>query len=184
MTAETDELLLIRRAARHDTEAMSQLYRLTADRLFASCRRYVENAADAEDVLQESYLKIFSRLSAFSYRGPGSFLAWASRIVVNESISLLRRQRNFQTLYSDNDVYDAPADEPPEGADDIPPQVLQDMICALPTGYRTVFNLYVFENKSHREIASLLNIAESTSASQLHRAKQMLARQIKAYMKK
>ena len=97
---------------------------------------------------------------------------------------LLRRQRNFQTLYSDKDVYDAPADEPPEGADDIPPQVLQDMICALPTGYRTVFNLYVFENKSHREIASLLNIAESTSASQLHRAKQMLARQIKAYMKK
>ena len=60
MTAETDELLLIRRAARHDTEAMSQLYRLTADRLFASCRRYVENAADAEDVLQESYLNISS----------------------------------------------------------------------------------------------------------------------------
>lgn len=185
MTEELDEAQLAQRAARQDPEAQYQLYRLTAGYLTAVGRRYVCDAQDLKDVLQDSYLKIFSQLHRFSYRGPGSLRAWTTRIVVNEAISLLRQRERMDSLSGETDLSNLPEEEISE--DDmnrLPPEVLQTMVSELPTGYRTVLNLYVFEDKSHQEIARLLGIKESSSASQLHRARQMLARKIKAYWKK
>lgn len=185
MAEELDEAQLAQRAARQDPEAQYQLYRLTAGYLTAVGRRYVCDAQDLKDVLQDSYLKIFSQLHRFSYRGPGSLRAWTTRIVVNEAISLLRQRERMDSLSSEDDLSNLPEEDISE--DDmnrLPPEVLQTMVSELPTGYRTVLNLYVFEDKSHQEIARLLGIKESSSASQLHRARQMLARKIKAYWKK
>lgn len=185
MTEELDEAQLARRAARQDPEAQYQLYRLTAGYLTAVGRRYVCDAQDLKDVLQDSYLKIFSQLHRFSYRGPGSLRAWTTRIVVNEAISLLRQRERMDSLSGEDDLSNLPEEDISEDdMDRLPPEVLQAMVSELPTGYRTVLNLYVFEDKSHQEIARLLGIKESSSASQLHRARQMLARKIKAYWKK
>ena len=101
------------------------------------------------------------------------------RIVVNESLKFLKRDRQLESLGDGWDVPDTVEDEPDAG--DIPSEVLQEMICRLPAGYRAVFNLYVFERKSHKEIAAMLNIKESTSASQLHRAKAVLAKEVQRY---
>ena len=185
MSEELDEAQLARRAARQDPEAQYQLYRLTAGYLTAVGRRYVCDAQDLKDVLQDSYLKIFSQLHRFSYRGPGSLRAWTTRIVMNEAISLLRQRERLDSLCSEDDLSNLPEEDISEDdMDRLPPEVLQAMVSELPTGYRTVLNLYVFEDKSHQEIARLLGIKESSSASQLHRARQMLARKIKAYWKK
>lgn len=185
MAEELDEAQLAQRAARQDPEAQYQLYRLTAGYLTAVGRRYVCDAQDLKDVLQDSYLKIFSQLHRFSYRGPGSLRAWTTRIVVNEAISLLRQRERMDSLSGEADLSNLPEEEISENdMDHLPPEVLQTMVRELPTGYRTVLNLYVFEEKSHQEIARLLGIKESSSASQLHRARQMLARKIKAYWKK
>lgn len=185
MAEELDEAQLAQRAARQDPEAQYQLYRLTAGYLTAVGRRYVCDAQDLKDVLQDSYLKIFSQLHRFSYRGPGSLRAWTTRIVVNEAISLLRQRERMDSLSGEADLSNLPEEEISENdMDHLPPEVLQTMVRELPTGYRTVLNLYVFEDKSHQEIARLLGIKESSSASQLHRARQMLARKIKAYWKK
>lgn len=185
MAEELDEAQLAQRAARQDPEAQYQLYRLTAGYLTTVGRRYVCDAQDLKDVLQDSYLKIFSQLHRFSYRGPGSLRAWTTRIVVNEAISLLRQRERMDSLSSEDDLSNLPEEDISENnMDRLPPEVLQTMVSELPTGYRTVLNLYVFEDKSHQEIARLLGIKESSSASQLHRARQMLARKIKAYWKK
>jgi RNA polymerase sigma factor, sigma-70 family len=101
------------------------------------------------------------------------------RIVVNESLKFLKRNRQLESLDDGWDVPDTVEDEP--DAEDIPSEVLQEMICRLPAGYRAVFNLYVFEKKSHKEIAAMLNIKESTSASQLHRAKAVLVKEVQRY---
>lgn len=186
MTEELDEALLAQRAAENDAEALSILYRQTAGNLTAVCHRYIRDVHDMKDVLQDSYLKIFAQISRFHYRGKGSLKAWMTRIVVNESITFLRRRERFDCIEYEPELPDhlteTPFDE--QDMEALSPQALQEMIGQLPTGYRTVLNLYVFEDKSHQEIAQLLGIKESSSASQLHRAKQMLARQINEYRKK
>ena len=118
---------------------------------------------------QDCFVKIFTSIHGFEWRGEGSLRGWMVRIVVNESLKFLKRNRQLESLDDGWDVPDTVEDEP--DAEDIPSEVLQEMICRLPAGYRAVFNLYVFEKKSHKEIAAMLNIKESTSASQLHRGK-------------
>ena len=127
---------------------------------------------DVRDVLQDCFVKIFTSIHGFEWRGEGSLRGWMVRIVVNESLKFLKRNRQLESLDDGWDVPDTVEDEP--DAEDIPSEALQEMICRLPAGYRAVFNLYVFEKKSHKEIAAMLNIKESTSASQLHRAKAVL----------
>ena len=115
----------------------------------------------------------------FEYRGEGSLKSWACRIVVNGALKSLRNQGRLQYV---EDLPDVPEEEDVP-VQNVPPAVLQQMIQDLPDGYRTVFNLFVFEKKPHREIAELLGIKEDSSASQYFRARAMLARQIKAYLK-
>ena len=165
-----------------DKSAMQDFYTLYVDYLASVCARYVDNDDDLKDVLQDSMVKMLTGIGQFDYRGPGSLQAWATRIVVNQSLSFIKRKRTAAIVSLDIDLPDEPEkDDPP--IDHIPPEVIHQMVRELPTGYRTVFNLYVFENKSHQEIAQLLGIKRDSSASQLHRAKNMLAKKIEQYNK-
>ena len=195
------ELELIRKARRQDTVAIKALYDAYVQYLVAVCKSYIASDDDVKDVLQESFLKIFSSLDKFEWRGEGSLKPWMRRIVVNEALMFLRRTAKQVTESLDEalgygngagethgagtplDLADESEDDNPDvGA--VPMSVLLGMIRDLPDGYRTVFNLYVFEEKSHREIAGILGIGENTSYSQFSRAKSLLAKKIKEYKKK
>ena len=154
-------------------------YERYAGYLTAVCARYIGDRSQLKDVLQESFIQIYSHLDGFVFRGEGSVRAWVRRIVVNHALKALRGAGRLVFV---DDVPDAPEEEP-SGLPNVPTAVVQEMICALPDGYRTVFNLFVFEKKSHREIAELLGIKEDSSASQFFRARALLAKNIKQYMK-
>lgn len=175
----SEEQQLLEQTKAGSQAAMAALYRRYVRYLSAICSRYVAADEDVKDVLQEAFLRIFSSIGQFQYQGEGSLRAWMARIVLNESLSFVRRagRMSFSELPSDN--FDLTDEEPP--AAEVPADVLHRFIRELPDGYRTVFNLYVVEERSHKEIAALLGIKPDTSASQLHKAKQMLAAKVKQY---
>jgi len=173
-----EESMIIK--ARHgDIAAHKMIYDLNIRYLTAVCSRYILNTEDVKDVLQDSFLKIFSSLRSFEYRGRGSLRSWMSRIVVNEALMFLKQSSNLEFSELTEAEESVSLEEPK--VDDMPSQAIYDLIRQLPDGYRTIFNLYVIEEKSHKEIALLLGIKESSSASQLHRAKALLAASIKKY---
>lgn len=170
---------IVDRIVKGDISAKKYLYCQYAGYLTGVCSKYITGIEDVKDVLQESFLKIFSSINTFEYRGVGSLKGWMARIVVNESLKLLKSVCRFESVaLSDED--EEIADEEPD-IEGIPLSELHSMIRELPVGYRTVLNLFVFEGKSHKEIANILDIKESTSASQFHRAKNLLAEKIKKY---
>ena len=164
---------------RQDRTAMKMLYDKYVGYLTAVCARYIPDDDDVKDILQEAFIKVFKSMDKFSWRGEGSLKAWLTRIVVNDSLKALRRKKPLSLSAS---LAESVEEEEP-AFEDVPMDVIQGMIRKLPEGYRTVFNLFVFEDKSHKEIASLLGIKENSSASQLFHAKAMLARWIKDYIK-
>lgn len=157
-----------------DASAMRSLYERHIGYLTAVCSRYIVDEDDMKDVLQDSFVKVFTSIDRFEYRGKGSVRAWLTKVVVNESLAFLKENSRIEWVRSDEGLPDVT---------DISPETIQEMVQKLPKGYRTVFCLYVFEHKSHKEIAALLNIRADTSASQLHKAKDMLARLINDYKK-
>ncbi len=164
-----------------DRSAMADLYRLHIGFLTALCSRYIIDRDEVKDTLQNSFMKIFSSLDRFQYRGPGSLKAWMSRIVVNESLKTLSGHQKANKFKDDLKAdFQETEDNIPQ-TEGIPENIIQEMIRELPEGYRTVFNLFVFEEMSHKEIANILGITESTSASQFHRARNILAKKIKEY---
>lgn len=178
------ETTLLEQIRHGDKKAMKELYCHYSGYLNAVCSRYIACDEDVRDVLQESFIKIFSSIDKFCYKGDGSLKAWMSKIAVNESLTLINKKEKLAIVQYESDIPDTIDDnDDDEGPDtgDIPVRAIQAMIRKLPTGYRTVFNLYVFEGKSHKEIAEMLNLKESSSASQLHRAKALLAKMIQEY---
>lgn len=174
---ESEKLLL------HDIKggsraAMHRLYDRYVGYAMAVALRYVPLRDDAEDVVQDSFVKLFSGIANFEYRGEGSLKAWLLRIVANEAISFTRRQSRITFV---DEVPEDVSDDEPE-VERVPPAVLMKMIGELPEGYRLVLNMFVFEQRSHKEIADLLGIKESTSASQYLRAKKFLAKKINEYL--
>lgn len=164
---------------RGDVSAMDVLYAEYANYLTAVCARYVSDDDDVKDILQEAFIKIFTTIDTFDYRGTGSLKAWMGRIVVNESLQWLRQRKRSPFDRMEADPPDLPDDDPE--TDDLSSDELTQLVRQLPEGYRVVLNLYVVEGKSHKEIAQLLGIKPDSSASQLHRAKNMLAHIIKDY---
>ena len=162
-----------------DASGMRAFYERYVGYLTAVCSRYVPDRAAVKDILQEVFVKVFGKIGDFEFRGEGSLKAWLHRIVVNDSLKFLRTSGRMKYVEDLPDVEDEQMDSLP----DVPVAVVAEMIKALPDGYRTVFNLFVFEKKSHREIAELLGIKEDSSASQFFRARAMLARKIKDYIK-
>ena len=185
------EQRLLKLFDRGDATAMDKLYAEYADYLTGVCYRYIGNADDLKDVLQEAFIKIFTQIGTFKYRGKGSLKAWVTRIVINEALTFLRNKKRENIvdidvgatgsepsdddtdLTSGSDRLTLLQEDDGNGSDEVP---IFDLIAKLPTGYRMVFNMFVIDGMSHKEIAELLGIKPDTSASQYHRAKAMLAR--------
>ena len=161
-----------------DTSAPKALYCAYAGYLTGVCARYLSVPDDVKDVLHDSFLHILESMGSFEYRGAGSLKAWLTRIVINQSLQFIRHAYRIEILSQTLESEEPVDDEPPQ-LEGLSMETLHQLIRELPSGYRTVFNLYVFEQKSHKEIASLLNIKEASSASQFHRAKSLLAARIK-----
>lgn len=177
---ETEEERWLRKALDGDNTATEWIYRRHVRYLSALCSRYITEDEDIKDVLQEPFIKIFTSLDSFKYRGEWSLKAWMTKITLNETLKFVRNNSRLpidSTDDKDMNITDGDSME----TEDIPTDVLHQFIRELPDGYRTVFNLYVIDDKGHKEIAQLLGIKENTSASQLHKAKSMLAQKIKHY---
>ena len=167
-----------------DNIARKELYRQYGGLMLGIIIRYVGNREQAKDLLHDGFIKAFNSFDKFTWRGEGSLKAWLSRLFVNQSLIYLRKAKELQNFVSLDDVVQV-TDIPEE--DDVmrmPQELIMKFIADLPAGYRTVFNLYVLDGLSHKEIGKLLNIAERTSASQFFRAKQLLAHRISNYLSK
>ncbi len=176
---------LIKSSIRGDADARRALYDRYVQYLSAVCSRYITDRADVKDVLQEALVKIFQSLDRFEWRGEGSLRSWMARIVVNECLKFMRDNRRLDMFVTMPELPDVPDDEDDDAeisVEDVPPDVIHSMIRELPDGYRTVFNLFVIEGRSHQEIAKMLGISEATSASQFHRAKKILSKRIREYV--
>lgn len=157
-----------------DRKMQEALYRQTSARMLAVCMRYVKDRAEAEDVLQTGYIKVFQKVK--EYRGDGSFEGWIRRIMVNTAIENYRKNlRNLNVV-----PIEAAFEEPATGFDfsRLGMQDLMKLIQKLADGYRLVFNMYAIEGYSHREIADTLGISEGASKSQLSRARAILREEI------
>lgn len=184
MKADISEEELSLQCQRGDMQARRTLYECYGGGLMAICLRYIGDRETAEDVLHDGFLRIFQSIKQFSYQGEGSLKAWLSRVMVNEALGYLRKKNvQLQQEVLMTEIPDVP-DTDDSDLNDIPRSVLMKFISELPDGYRTVFNLYVFEEKSHKEIASLLGITEHTSSSQFYRAKSLLIKKINEYRKR
>ncbi len=167
------EKALIQKASRGDRESQRELYEQLAPKMLGLCQRYVRDLHYAEDVMIEGFVKVFGKLSEFRFEG--SFEGWVRRIMVREAIDFLRR-RQF-VVYDEEKLEDAIP--PQQVSDPFQLQALEQLIEALPEGYRLVFTLYAVEGYKHAEIAELLDISESTSKSQLYKARRQLQEQLK-----
>lgn len=174
------EEILIKRLLLKEESAWKKLFGAYSGNLTYVCSRYIIDKEDVHDVMQNSFIKMFHAVGTFEYRGNGSLRAWMTRIVVNESLRHIKQNSYFKLMVQDADLPDIEDKHEPD-LERISQADIMKMIRSLPDGYRTVFNLYVFEEKSHKEIAQLLEIAENSSASQFHRAKAMLVQKIKEY---
>ena len=162
-----------------DCRAMDKFYEEYAGYLTGVCTRYISDEEMLKDVVQESFIKIFTRIKEFEYRGKGSLKSWATKIVINEALMWLRKEKQFIYSLQETEIDDL-SDEDPD-TEGVNMETLLFFIRKLPPGYRAVFNLFVIEEKSHKEIAEILQIQPNTSASQYLRAKKMLAEMIREY---
>ncbi|MDD7067243.1 MAG: RNA polymerase sigma factor [Sodaliphilus pleomorphus] len=170
---------------RGEAKAQRALYDSYAPRLMATIVRYVGRGDVAQDVLQDTLVRALRGFSQFKWRGKGSLGGWLNRMAVNMSLNYLRDNRHMLQAVSLDERPEAGlvAEEPtPADVEGLDLAELMRLVEELPTGYRTVFNLYCIEGYSHREIASELGISVNTSSSQLARAKAMLARKINDYV--
>ena len=153
-----------------DRRAQKALYDKYSAKMFGVCKRYVKSIESAEDVLVEAFYKVFNKIDMFS--NEGSFEGWIRRVVVNESLMFLRKNYRFNEHVEIDEV---PVQaETVNIEDQLSANEILRLLDKLPTGYRTVFNLYVLEGLKHKEIAELLEISINTSKSQLILAKKRL----------
>ncbi len=163
---------LIHECSNNNTKAQEQIYRLLAPKLFSVCLKYSRNYEEAQDNLQESFLIIFEKIN--QYKNMGSFEGWAKRVTINYVLQQYRKQNVFEI------VSEKIADDEEIEIDDenISLEFLTKIIQELPDRYRFVFNLYVLDGYSHKEIAKMLDITIGTSKSNLSRAKAILKSKI------
>lgn len=161
-------------AKKQDRKGQKALYDMFSAKMLAIANSYVNNLHDAEDILLNAFMKCFTKLDRC--RDWKSFPFWLRKIVVNDSISFIRKNKNI--LYADMEMVD---DYNENENEDYPEEInIEEIFTQMPVGYRLIFNLYVFEEKKHSEIAEILNISEGTSKSQLSKAKKWLAEFLKA----
>lgn len=163
---------IVDRCKAEDRQAQNELYKLYSKAMYNISYRITNNELDAEDVLQESFVSAFRNIH--SYRGTASIGAWLKRIVINSSITAVKKRKADLVPIEDYGEY-ADYDD---GRDDdtlyLNVEKIRNAVQLLPDGYRVVFSLYLMEGYDHKEIASILNISESTSKSQYNRSKKKL----------
>ena len=169
---------LIRGSIEGDRRMQEELYKRFSPKMYAVCLRYASNSDEAQDILQDGFIKVFKKLESF--RGDGSFEGWVRRIFVNTAIEHFRRKKYMQpvTEKEENTI---------EGKyisvlDELAEQDILDLVTQLSPGYKTVFNMYVVEGYSHKEIGEMLGISEGTSKSQLSRAKAILQELVRKHI--
>jgi RNA polymerase sigma-70 factor (ECF subfamily) len=165
-------------------DAQYQLYRKFAPTMLAVCFRYARNRDEAEDFLQEGFVKVFQKISSF--RKEGSFEGWMKRIMINHALNEVKKNRKVpfhEDIEGINETQIIDAHEVAENVEPVQADALLEMVRTLPEGYRIVFTLYVMEDYSHREISEALNISESTSKTQLLKARRLLKNKLIAYNK-
>jgi RNA polymerase sigma factor (sigma-70 family) len=167
---------LIEACKRGDQKAQFELYRLYSSAMYNTTLRIVGDPDDAEDVMQEAFLKAFLKLR--TYRGEVSFGAWLKRIVVNKSLDFLRLRRERISLDEVKDVVEN-MDETPQLDMAYEAETIKQAIYALPEGYRIVLSLILLEGYDHEEVSEILKISNATSRTQYHRAKKKLAELLK-----
>jgi RNA polymerase sigma factor (sigma-70 family) len=172
-TSETD---LLKACKKQNAKAQRMLYDKYSPLMLGLCRRYVKGELEAEDVMIKGFMKVFSKINTFEEKG--SFEGWMKRIMINESLGYIRKNK---AMYLETDI--EAADKEPD-LDKISTALeakdLLRMINELPSGYRTIFNLFAIEGYSHKEIGELLGINENTSKSQLSRARMHLQKKLLA----
>ena len=168
-----NEEKLIQKAIKNNRKAQNVLYELHAPKMLSVCRYYIRDVQFAEEVMLNGFLKVFSNLKKF--KKEGSFEGWIRKIMVRESISFLRQQKNIEFAV---EVVDVKNDYSISSNTNFEPEEIQQLIDALPEGYRIVFNMSVIEGYKHNEIAKILNISEGTSKSQLFKARKKLQQKI------
>lgn len=164
---------LLDRCRKGEASAQRQLYEKFSPLLLGVCRRYTKNLEDAEEVLSNTFIKIFTHLHTFDDRG--SFEGWMRRIAVREALNFIRYEKNVFVEMKDTHRLDFGHSDLDS---DHSTEELMALIDKLPVGYKTVFNLYAIEGFSHKEIADMLEITENTSRSQLHKARGFLQEQL------
>lgn len=169
---------IVERCKKGDRKAGEQLYNMFSAKMFAICIQYSKSCEEAEDNLQDGFIKILESIR--QYTGKGSFEGWMKRIFINTALEKYRKNRSLQVVEEVPEVMDE------DDIDDnlsIPSDVLFEFVNQLPEKYRLVFNLYVMENMQHKEIAAMLGISDGTSKSNLARAKDILKKKINAYLR-
>lgn len=169
-----NEAQLIKKAIKNNREAQHVLYELHAPKMLSVCRYYIQDVHQAEEAMLNGFFKVFTNLKSF--KGEGSFEGWIRRIMVRESISYIRQQKNIEFAVEEVEVKE---DYSNNIKSEIEVAQIQQVIDSLPEGYRMVFVMYAIEGYKHHEIAELLKISVGTSKSQLFKARQMLQQQIK-----
>ena len=169
---------LITRCKKQDAKAQETLYREYSRILFGICLKYSPNRAEAEDSLQDAFITIFKRIEQF--KGKGSFEGWMKRVTVNTVLQKYRKKKTFD-IPNEQQIEDTDV-EIEQSA--IPLDFLLKIIQELPDRYRLVFNLYVMDGYSHKEIAEMLGISDGTSKSNLARARGILKTKVESYKDK
>jgi len=169
-----NEKQLIKKSASGNREAQKYLYEKYAPKMLSVCRKYIKDLHFAEDVMVNGFVKVFKHLDSFRF--DGSFEGWIRKIMVRESISHLRKN---QFVVFDDSVFEKTAVSSTILSSELDVAHIQNLIDALPEGYRAVFVLFAIEGYSHTEIATMLNISEGTSRSQLFKSRKMLQEKLK-----
>jgi RNA polymerase sigma factor (sigma-70 family) len=177
MYSAPDEAQLINDCQQQVAAAQQQLYEGYARKMMGVCMRYVNDYETARDLLHDGFIKVFTHISSF--QGEGSFEGWLRRVFVTTALEYLRKNDVLRESYDISTSYNLQTEEETI-IERISADELRAIIGTLPTGFRTVFNLYAVEGYSHKEIGKLLNITESTSRSQFARAKNLLKQKIVA----
>ena len=178
----TEEQQLAERCKNKDELAFKELYDTYSRRLLALCVRYIKTFETAEDIIHDSFIKIFESIGTFRYGGAGSLYSWMSSIVVHKAVDRLRSEIRVTRVQLDDNIEDV--DLVMSDVYSVPEKDLLEMIQSLPPGFRAVFNMYAIEGYSHKEIGRILGIKEKTSSSQYFRARTILASMINDYLRK
>jgi RNA polymerase sigma-70 factor (ECF subfamily) len=167
---------IVGRCKKNDRNAQKELYDVYAPILFGICLRYSKSSQEAEDILQEGFIKILTKIKFF--KGDGSFEGWMKKVIVNTAISHFHKNKKYNELQDIDKIKETEIETEKYDNHEFTQEELLNVINKMPEGYRVIFNMYAIEGFKHKEIAEMLNITESTSKSQYSRAKEKIRQEL------